>query len=51
MNFHQLRADLTDKGRALISVAVEVHDESGAHTMSATVEWFITKISTEPGNT
>lgn len=47
----QLRADLTSKGRALISIAVEVHDEAGAHTLSATVEWFITKISTESANT
>lgn len=46
----QLRADLAAKGRALISIAVEVHDESGAHTLSATVEWFITKISNEPGS-
>lgn len=35
--------ELTDKNRALISIAVEVHDESGVHTLSATVEWFITK--------
>ena len=47
----QLRADLAAKGRALTSIAVEVHDESGAHTLTATVEWFITTISTEPANT
>lgn len=41
----QLRADLVAKGRAIISIAVELHDESGTHTLSATVEWFITKIS------
>jgi len=45
-----LRADLAAKGRALISVVVELHDESGAHTLSATVDWFITRISNEPGN-
>jgi len=39
------RADLTAKGRALVSVAVELHDESGAHTLSATVEWFITRLA------
>jgi hypothetical protein len=33
-----------------ISVAVELHDESGAHTLSATVEWFITRISDATGN-
>jgi len=37
-------ADLAAKGRALISLAVELHDESGAHTLSATVEWFITQL-------
>jgi acyl-CoA thioesterase FadM len=46
----QLRADLATKGRALISIAVELHDESGAHTLSATVEWFITRIANEPGS-
>ncbi|MFC5454429.1 PaaI family thioesterase [Prosthecobacter fluviatilis] len=40
----QLRADLTAKGRATISINVELHDASGTHTLSATVEWFITKI-------
>lgn len=40
----QLRADLTAKGRAIVSISVELHDESGAHTLSATVEWFITKL-------
>ena len=41
----QIRVDLAAKGRALTSVSVEIHDESGAHTLSATVEWFITRIS------
>ncbi len=40
----QLRADLAAKGRAIVSVPVELHDESGTHTLSATVEWFITKL-------
>lgn len=40
----QLRADLAAKGRAMISVTVQLHDESGAHTLSATVEWFIRRI-------
>jgi len=44
----QLRADLAAKGRALIAVAVELHDESGAHTLSAAVEWFITRIPNAP---
>lgn len=37
----QLRADLAAKGRALISIAVELYDESGVHSLSANVEWFI----------
>jgi acyl-coenzyme A thioesterase PaaI-like protein len=37
----QLDAELSSKGRSLISIAVEVHDETGAHTLSATFEWFI----------
>jgi acyl-coenzyme A thioesterase PaaI-like protein len=37
----QLDADLTAKGRALVSVVVELHDESATHVLSATVEWFI----------
>jgi hypothetical protein len=37
----ELRAGLAGKGRALISVNVELHDESGAHVLSASVEWFI----------
>ena len=46
----QLHADLAAKGRAMISVAVELHDESGAHTLSATVEWFMTRIPNSTGN-
>jgi len=46
----QLQADLAAKGRAIISIPVELHDESGAHTLSATIEWFITKIPDATGN-
>ena len=46
----QLGTDLATKGRAIVSVAVELHDESGAHTLSATVEWFITRVSDQIGN-
>jgi acyl-coenzyme A thioesterase PaaI-like protein len=46
----QLHADLVAKGRAIVSVAVELHDESDAHTLSATVEWFITRIPNATGN-
>ena len=37
----QLDAELAAKGRALIPISVEIHDESGAHTLSTTFEWFI----------
>jgi hypothetical protein len=37
----KLDEELSSKGRALISIPVELHDESGAHTLSATFEWFI----------
>lgn len=40
-----LRSELEAKGRALITVQVELHDESGAHTLSVSVEWFITRQS------
>jgi len=41
----ELRRDLAAKGRALISIAVELHDQSGEHVLSATVDWFIAKAS------
>ncbi|WP_395735600.1 DUF4442 domain-containing protein [Prosthecobacter sp.] len=41
----QLRADLTAKNRATITITVELHDASGTHTLSATVEWFITTVN------
>jgi hypothetical protein len=37
----QLDYELSAKGRALILIPVEIHDESGVHTLSATFEWFI----------
>jgi len=37
----QLDAELASKGRSLIPVRVEIYDESGTHTLSATFEWFI----------
>ncbi len=47
----QLDADLASKGRSLIPVTVELHDESGAHTLSATVEWFIQRLPTNAQKT
>jgi acyl-coenzyme A thioesterase PaaI-like protein len=40
-----LKDHLFAKGRVLVRVEVELHDESGAHTLSATVEWFITRVT------
>lgn len=40
----QLEADLAAKGRALISIAVELHDAAGTHALSATIEWFIQRM-------
>lgn len=40
---------LAGKGRALISVSVELHDESGTHALSAVVEWFISTIPAASG--
>lgn len=40
----QLGTDFTAKGRALIEINVDLHDESGAHALTATVEWFIQRL-------
>ncbi|MGV3663631.1 MAG: hotdog fold domain-containing protein [Prosthecobacter sp.] len=40
----QLDVDLAAKGRALIEIKVDLHDESGAHALTATVEWFIQRL-------
>lgn len=40
----QLDEELAGKGRALITVSVELHDESGTHALSASVEWFIQRL-------
>ena len=39
----QVRADLASKGRAIVKLDVELHDEAGAHCLSCSVEWFIVK--------
>ena len=36
-------SDLAAKGRALVSIVVELHDQAGEHVLSATVDWFIAK--------
>jgi hypothetical protein len=37
----RLEAELSSKGRSVVPFTVEIYDESGAHTVSATFEWFI----------
>jgi acyl-coenzyme A thioesterase PaaI-like protein len=49
-SLEQLDAELASKGRALIPITVELHDESGAHTLSATVEWFIQRLPANDTN-
>jgi len=34
----------------MITVHVELHDESATHTLSATVEWFLTRIPDAQAN-
>jgi acyl-coenzyme A thioesterase PaaI-like protein len=41
----QLERDLATKRALSFTLRVDVHDESGAHTLTGTVEWFITKAS------
>jgi hypothetical protein len=46
----QLDGELASKGRALFPITVELHDQSGAHTLSATVEWFIQRLPANDKN-
>ena len=39
-----LTADLATKGRVLIAITVELHDASGTHVLSATVDWFLQRL-------
>ena len=50
-SLEKLDAELASKGRSLIPVTVEVHDESGAHTLSASFEWFIQRLRASDKNT
>ncbi len=42
-----LGPELAAKGRALLSVTVELHDESGTHVFSATIEWFLQRLASD----
>ena len=43
-SLEELDLELASKGRAVIPITVELHDQSGVHTLSATVEWFIQRL-------
>ena len=42
---NDVQRDLDAKGRASISIAVDLHDQSSTHVLSAEVEWFIASAS------
>lgn len=44
----QLDGELAMKGRSLVSISVELHDQAGVHVVSATIEWFIQRVSQSP---
>ena len=44
----QLDAELAMKGRSLVSISVELHDQVGVHVLSAKIAWFIQRVSQSP---
>ena len=44
----RLDGELAMKGRSLVSISVELHDQVGVHVLSATIEWFIQRVSQSP---
>jgi acyl-coenzyme A thioesterase PaaI-like protein len=42
----QSLADLAEKGRCILTVHVDVHDQQGRHSLSSSFEWFIAKTVT-----
>jgi len=43
-----LDTELATKSRSLVAVSVELHDESGVQVLSATIDWFIQRVSQSP---
>ncbi len=41
----RLDDELSAKGRSLVKVSVELHDQFGVRVLSATIEWFIQGVS------
>ena len=44
----RLDGELAMKGRSLVSISVELHDQFGLRVLSATIEWFIKRVSQSP---
>ena len=44
----QLDADLAARGRALITIVVELYDAARTHALTGSVEWFIQRINPNP---
>ena len=42
---------LAERGRALLAIHVDVHDEQGVHVLATTVEWFVARQETPPAST
>lgn len=40
----QMQADLAAKGRALVTVSIELHDEAGTHALTSSIEWLIQRL-------
>ena len=38
----QLQTELASTGRSFVNIAVDLHDESGQHTLEANFEWLVT---------
>jgi hypothetical protein len=49
-SLEELDLELASKGRAVIPITVELHDQSGVHTLSATVEWFVQRLPASDKN-
>jgi hypothetical protein len=39
----EFKAELAAKNRAIVTITVELRDEKGDHTLSASIDWFISR--------
>jgi acyl-coenzyme A thioesterase PaaI-like protein len=42
---------LVERGRALLAVRVDVHDDQGVHVLETTIEWFVARQEIPPTST